>query len=416
MSGRSVVQVTLWNSPYLGNFMSSQLLLASHVRERFGLGTHFVLGDGAQGQPWLTDLEDQGCAWSIVPPERSRWSGHIARVVGDCDAALLHTHFTAADLQCASIASKAGVPCIWHIRTGFTGYSLKQRAKDLVKWRLVARRRVARVITVSAWLGEFVCRRGAPRDRVAVVPNPIVLDRFQEMPDRAQARERFGLDANADVVLALGWWPEVKGVDVFLSAMERLAAQRPSINALLVGNEQMDAYLAEHVPRRPAWLRTSPFVDDAAWLFAAADTFVSASRHEGQSSAVGEAIACGLPVVMSDIVGTATWSLAPCVLTFPSEDATALAAQLEQVLARPPDARAEASSANRSWAHEHAGPGPWRERLATIYEELLEPSMPMPPPDGRRFVAQPARQIRSALVGGTGPPGRRRVRAPLRRA
>jgi glycosyltransferase involved in cell wall biosynthesis len=387
MTGQSVIQLPLWNSPYLGNFMSSELAFARTVQARFGLGTHFVLGDGAEGQPWLRDIEAQGATWSVLPPRISRWHSHIKRVVGEYDPALLHTHFTAADLQSASIASKVGVPCIWHIRTGFTGYSLQQRAKDLVKWRLIAQRRVARIIAVSTWLGELVCRRGAPADRVDVLPNPVVLDRFERLPDRAQARERLGLEPHADVVLALGWWPEVKGVDVFLSSMEAIAAQHPSINALLVGNEQMDEYLAEHLPRKPAWLRTSPFVEDAAWLFAAADMFVSASRHEGQSAAIGEAIACGLPVVMSDIAGTVSWGKAPNVLTFPSEDAPALAARLEQLLAQSPGARAAASAQNRDWAHAHLGPAPWCERLSEIYQELLEPATATPRRDVRRPAA-----------------------------
>ena len=387
MTGRSIIQVTLWNSTYLGNFMSSELAFARAAQARFGLGTHFVLGDGAEGQRWLKDIEAQGDTWSVVPPRISRWHGHIKRVVGEYDAALLHTHFTAADLQSASIAARAGVPCVWHVRTGFTGHSLKQRAKDLVKWRLIARRRVARIITVSAWLGELVCRRGAPADRVEVLPNPIVLDRFDRLPDRGQARERLGLDPHAHVVLALGWWPEVKGVDVFLSAMEEIAARRPSMNALLVGNEDMDAYLAEHLPHKPAWLRTSPFVEDAALLFAAADTFVSASRHEGQSSAIGEAIACGLPVVMSDIAGTAAWGEAPNVLTFPSEDAPALAARLEQLLAQPRGAQAASSAENRDWAHAHLGHAAWCERLCEIYGELLEPATATPQHDVRRRAA-----------------------------
>lgn len=387
MTGRSIIQVTLWNSPYLGNFMSSELAFARAAQARFGLGTHFVLGDGAEEQGWLEDIEAQGGTWSVLPPKISRWHSHIKRVVGEYDPALLHTHFTAADLQSASIASRAGVPCVWHIRTGFTGHSLQQRAKDLVKWRLVAQRRVARIVAVSTWLGELVCRRGAPRDRVEVLPNPVMLDRFARLPDRAQARERFGLDPHADVVLALGWWPEVKGVDVFLRSMEAIAAQHPSTNALLVGNEQMDEYLAKHLPNRPAWLHTSPFVEDAAWLFAAADTFVSASRHEGQSSAIGEAIACGLPVVMSDIAGTAWWGNAPNVLTFPSEDAPALAARLEQLFARSPGARAASSAKNRDWAHAHLGHETWCERLCEIYGELLEPATATLRRDVRRRVA-----------------------------
>jgi glycosyltransferase involved in cell wall biosynthesis len=373
MTRRSVVQVTLWNSPYLGNFMSAQLVFAATAFARFGLSTHFVLADGAQGQPWLAELEAPGLTWSILPPRRSRWRAHLKRVVQDHGAAIVHTHFTGGDLPAASVAAGARIPCVWQAHTGFEGYSAERRIKDVLKWRLVGRRRVARLIVVSQWLGELALRRGVPAARIEVVPNPIIIERFAQLPDRAAARRRFGLGDDAIVVLGLGWWPEVKGVDLLIAALDRLAGQRPDMQALLVGNESMDSFLTQHLPVRPPWLRTSPFVDDAAWLFAAADIFVSASRHEGQSAAIGEAIACGLPVVMSDIDGTSGWAPAPGVSTFPTGDATALARSLGAVLGETPDTRLALGAENRRWASVHLGPDRWCDQVCAIYRSLLKP-------------------------------------------
>ena len=162
MSERSIVAVTLWDSPYLGNFMASQLALARAVRERFGLGTHLVLASHADGQPWLADLRAAGTSWSVLSPDRSKCRAHLDEVIRERSAALIHAHFTAADLPSAAAAAAAGIPCVWHVRTGFNGYPLPQRLKDLYKMRIVARRRVARIITVSPWLAELARRRGAP--------------------------------------------------------------------------------------------------------------------------------------------------------------------------------------------------------------------------------------------------------------
>src|SRR4029077_10927746 len=272
---RSVVQLTLWNSPYLGNFMSSELALAARVRAQFGLKTHFVLAHGADRRPWLADLRAAGVSWSTLPRKRREWSAHIERVVHERSAALIHTHFTAADLIAARIASEAGIPCVWHIRTGFNRYSLRRRIQDLYKMRFVARRRVARIITVSPWLTKFAARRGAPRDRIETVPNAIVLERFERLPARAVARERLNVDVDAEVVLGLGWWPEVKGVDVLLDATQLIAEKRSAPSVLLVGEEQMRSFLDQRSPARPPWLHVAGFVSDPAWLFAAADIFVS---------------------------------------------------------------------------------------------------------------------------------------------
>ncbi len=372
---RSVVQVTLWNSPYLGNFMASQLLLTQMVHAQLGLGTHFVLADGALGQPYLADLDAAGATWSVLPPARGEWKGHLERVVHDRAAALVHTHFTAADLPAARVAASAGVPCVWQIHSGFNGYPLSQRAKDLIKMRMFARRRVSRIVAVSPWLGELAHRRGVPRELIDVVPNPIVLERFAQLPDRAAARARFGLDDGAHVALCFGWWPEAKGVDVFLDALSAAADRHPSLQALLVGEERMCSFLDERLPERPPWLRLSGFVSDSTWLFAAADVFVSASRHEGHPAAIGEALACGLPVVMSDIEGTAGWGAAPGVCTFPPEDASALAARLDGLLSDSSQLGAVDGARSRAWARAHSGLDTWYERLCALYGRLLPPAL-----------------------------------------
>jgi glycosyltransferase involved in cell wall biosynthesis len=335
------------------------------------LNTHLVLAHEAEGRPWLEDLDAAGVTWSILPAKRRAWRAHLDRVVKERSGVLVHAHFTAADLQSAGAAASAGVPCVWHIRTGFNGYPLLRRASDLIKMRIVARRSVAKIIAVSPWLAEFARRRGAPAERIEVVENAITTERFAQMPDAAAARERFGLDPDALVVLGLGWWPEVKGVDVFVDALQDLAARRPQMAALLVGEERMRSFLAERLTEPPPWLHVTGFVLDSAWLFAAADIFVSASRHEGQSSAIGEALACGLPVVMSDIPGTAGWGPAPGLSTFPSEDAKALGAQLERLLDDSPGARAAAGAQNREWVRENFAIERWTERICAIYRTLL---------------------------------------------
>lgn len=371
VSERSIVQATLWNSPYLGNVMSSELALAAKVRSRLGLSTHFVLAEGAAEQPWIADLEAAGTTWSVFP-KRGGWRAHMKQAIAAHGGALVHTHFTTADLAAAHAARAAGIPCIWHVRTGFNGYPPQQRLKDLLKMRYVARRDVARVVTVSPWLSGLMRRRGVRPEQLETIPNAIVFERFDDMPSRAAACERFGLDADADIVLGLAWWPDIKGADVLLDALERIADRHPKLQALLVGEELTRSFLDDRYGGRlPAWLRVSGFVDDAAWLYAAADVFVSASRHEGQSSAIGEAIGCGLGVAMSDIPGTAGWGAAPHLRTFPSEDVAALALTLDELLARPAELRAAEAEESRRWAHGTVGIDSWSECLCDLYESLI---------------------------------------------
>jgi glycosyltransferase involved in cell wall biosynthesis len=370
----TVVHVTYWNSSYLGSFMASELALAAMVRERFGLETHLVLGPGGGDQPWTADLDAAGVTWSVVPERRRELRAHLDALLRERRGRLIHTHFTAGDLAGAGAARAAGVPCVWHVHTGFLGYPLRQRLKDLWKVRVVGRRGVARVIVLGPGLAELLRRRGVPADRVVTLPNAIAEARFGPLPPRDEARRRLGLAPDATVALALGWWPEVKGVDLMLDALGELAARDGAapVTGLLVGEDAMRAFIDERLgPDHPAWLAQSGFVSDPAWLYAAADLFVSASRHEGQSYAIGEALACGLPVVLSDIPGTRLYEEAAGTVTFPSGDVAALAAAITRVAGEPAAAHAAAREANRAWAREHLSLARWCEGVCDVYAPLL---------------------------------------------
>ena len=197
------------------------------------------------------------------------------------------------------------------------------------------------------------------------------VERYAELPDRAEARKRFGLDPNAQVIVLLGWWPEIKGVDVLLDALKPIVERRPEVQALLVGEQQMRSFLDERLPEQPPWMRLSGFVSDPAWLYAAADIFVSASRAEGQSGAVGEALASRMSVVISDIAGNAVRGTAPNVLDFPSEDAGALAERLEQLLDTPAAERSAKGLENRDWLRGHLGMDAWSAQVLAVYRALL---------------------------------------------
>jgi glycosyltransferase involved in cell wall biosynthesis len=366
---RSVVQVTVWDSPYLGNFMSSQLVLADAVAAELGLATHLVLAEGARDQPWLAELDRPHLSWSILPPHgRARRRGHLERIAREHDAAIVHSHFTEADVEAVVAAGRCGARCIWQMHTGFAAYSARQRAKDLFKVGVLGRR-VDRVIAVSDWVAGLARRRGFPAAKVVMLPNAIVLERFASLPARDAARARFALSPDADVVLALAWWPEAKGADVVLGALEQLAGRRAGIVGLLVGEERLEEFVRASVPDGVPWLRLTRFVDDATWLYAAADVFVSASRHEGYSYAVGEALTCSLPVVLSDIEGTRLFADAPGACTVPVGDTDALAGRLEQVLEDP--RRDSMGAENRRWAARHLGIDRWCARMLELYRELL---------------------------------------------
>ncbi|MDE2363699.1 MAG: glycosyltransferase family 4 protein [Hyphomicrobiales bacterium] len=89
---------------------------------------------------------------------------------------------------------------------------------------------------------------------------------------------------------------------------------------------------------------------DVASRYAAADAFVSASHFEGYGMAIAEAVARGLPVVMTEQVATAGAAPSAAALVYPAGDVAALRAALARIVADA-DLRARLGAAARAAAH-----------------------------------------------------------------
>lgn len=182
-----------------------------------------------------------------------------------------------------------------------------------------------------------------PSDKVARVVNPVDLGVWRPR-DRAAARAELGIPAAARVVV---WHGRAaihhKGLDVLLEAWGRVVQMVPGGPRLvLIGggadSERLEAMVSERGLDGTV-VRVDRHVHDAVQLsgyLSAADVAVLASRHEGFPVAAIEAMACGLPVVATDVDGAreivgAGGDVAGAIV--PVEDAAALAEALAQLLA-----------------------------------------------------------------------------------
>ncbi|MEB3223861.1 MAG: glycosyltransferase family 4 protein [Candidatus Sericytochromatia bacterium] len=199
--------------------------------------------------------------------------------------------------------------------------------------RRQARTHAGRFHTCSrAVRDEAIRHYGIPPERIAAIPWGIDLAEFQpSAAARVERREAWGLDGGPVLVMVANELHR-KGLAPLLHALALLG--RGDVTLLVAGRADARPWrrLVEHLglTRQVRFLGSQP----AAACYQAADAFVMPTLYEGWSLVIGEALACGLPVVTSHAAGSSD-------LVRPGEnglllaeprDAAAIAQALGQVL------------------------------------------------------------------------------------
>jgi glycosyltransferase involved in cell wall biosynthesis len=137
--------------------------------------------------------------------------------------------------------------------------------------------------------------------KIDVIHNGIDREKFKPVnkEEKKRLRSLLGLPPDKHVFISVGFLSRNKGLPTLIEAFNKSQANRSDVLVLL-GNGR----LREKCSRLAAGksdIRLIGFVENVRDYLGAADTYVSASLTEGCPNAVLEAMACGLPVILSDI-------------------------------------------------------------------------------------------------------------------
>jgi glycosyltransferase involved in cell wall biosynthesis len=141
--------------------------------------------------------------------------------------------------------------------------------------------------------------------RSAVVPNGVDLEPMPTVQQRTAARQQLGIAADSQVLLFLGRITHQKGVKEIVAAFEVAAQQLPNLRLYLVGpaegryGEEVLAQIQQSPVHDRIVAPGAVFGDARNAYFRAADVFITLSHNEGLSLAHLEALAHGLPMVLT---------------------------------------------------------------------------------------------------------------------
>ena len=167
-----------------------------------------------------------------------------------------------------------------------------------------------RIICVSEPLAQLARDLGASPDRVKVIGNGIDPQLFH--PGNADpGRTATSIPPGVPVLLTVGGLSERKGVARVLEILPRLVKSHGDLLYLVVGGASPEGDETARIKALAVKLGVEdsirllgarPFAEIPD-LYRAADVFVLATRHEGCANVLGEAVACGLHVVATDVGG-----------------------------------------------------------------------------------------------------------------
>ncbi|MFD3327262.1 glycosyltransferase [Streptomyces sp. NPDC058701] len=329
---------------------------------------------GAQVLPWRAGrAPGPGLPAEVIGARRL-----LRRVRPD----LLHAHSAKAGLA-GRLAARGSVPTVFQPHAwSFDAVGGATGALAL-RWERYGARWADRVLCVS----EAERRAGESEGitaRWSVVRNGVDLGHFGPGgPDadlvRAGARAELPLPAafqgDGPLVVCVGRICPQKGQDVLLRAWPEVLGAVPGARLALVGDGPDSERLRRTAP--PGVLFAGPAPDIRPWL-RAADLVVLPSRWEGMALAPLEAMACGRPVLVSDVSG-ARESLPSgqgrlCLV--PPEDPTALAKALGRLLAEP-RLLAELGEQARQHARTEFDVRRTTDAVTGLYHELLGRPRPL---------------------------------------
>jgi glycosyltransferase involved in cell wall biosynthesis len=255
----------------------------------------YIFPKEAMDFDWIRDLRKQNDSIFFISyrPYSLNNYKEIKKILRDNRINLIYSHMCGWDIT-AHLASPA-TPIIWHMRMGVNVIDWKKRLKNWLKIRVLGYRNTYH-IAVSKPVADAI-NSLKPKYECQLIYNSLDFSRLKEEHRRFPLHEPYKM-------LIFGWQPYVKGLDITLSACEHLNAEDVRVQLIVSSQEKTYEYIEKRYSKKPEWLILIEPTNDIAELYESVDMMVSASRTEGFSFSLAEAIYSGLPVIYSDIPGT----------------------------------------------------------------------------------------------------------------
>lgn len=302
--------------------------------------------------PWDSDVDGTPVRRVAVDPESraskamavERMASSFLEVASRIDIVHLHG-FSQKSILVITMAKLLGKKIVIKLTSVGHDDPASIQSSGALLW--TAYRQADRFIGVTPRFADGFDSTGLDRGRFVFIPNGVDLDRFKPASRdmRAEFKNLLRLPPADPMVLFVGFFSREKNPDVLFEAWLSLLDRGIASTLVLVGATQgtyyeIDAGLAERIKARAAKRGVSDrvvFVEAADHIedyFRAAEVFALPTAREGLPNVLLEAMAAGVPPVITRLEGVTDWIVTPGVTgeLVPSIDGNAFADAIEPLL------------------------------------------------------------------------------------
>lgn len=259
---------------------------------------------------------------SVVHPPPGTWGGgravgylpgprqvrHLAAETRVSDVVMIHGLWTVTGCVAAYIARSAGTPYVIAPHGMLDRWALARGALKKRLFGVVAQRRALQRAAALRFLNDDELREASDYGitaRAFVLPNGVAPEDLAVTPRRLDPRNKHHDEQERVVVLFLGRLHPKKGLRLLIAAFAAARKQVPELQLVIAGpdegghRKEVERWIAEHQLTGSVSLPGIVLGESKRQLLRAADLFVLPSYQEGDSQALKEAMAAGLPAVIT---------------------------------------------------------------------------------------------------------------------
>jgi teichuronic acid biosynthesis glycosyltransferase TuaC len=230
----------------------------------------------------------------------------LARIRREFPFEIIDAHFGHPEGVAGCLLALAfGVPFTMTLRGNEPKHSRSRLERFWMEWAI---RRASRIFTVSERLREFAIKLGAAPGKVRTIPNGVDAHLFRPR-DQKRSRRKYGFAPDCFLIVSAGALVERKGHHCAIQALKAISSDTGPVQLAIAGGPGPEGQYEKKLRNLVSDLGLDAQVrflgpisaDAMAEVISAADVLCLASTNEGWPNVVHEALACGTPVVATDV-------------------------------------------------------------------------------------------------------------------